>query len=243
MTLSPTDSGGAGVGATYYTIDGSTPTPSSSQGTSILLDQDGVHTIKYFTVDTAGNAEPVKTAGTQIRIDTAAPVTTDNSASIGNEWKTTDQTVTLTPNDVGGSGAVATYYTTNGTTPTTGSAQGTSILLNTSGQFTIKYFSVDAAGNTEAVKTAGTEIRIDKSLPVTTDNSATVGAGPHNTAKTVTLTPTDTGGSGVAATYYTTNGSTPTTSSVAGHVDRAERRRHLHDQVLLGGRGRATPRR
>jgi hypothetical protein len=216
VTLSPTDSGGAGVGATYYTIDGSTPTPSSSQGTSILLDQDGVYTIRYFSVDAVGNAEAVKTAGTQIRIDTGVPVTSDNTASIGNGWKTTDQTVTLTPNDGGGSGVVATYSTTNGSTPTTASAQGTSVVLNASGTYTIRYFSVDAAGNAEAVKTAGTQIRIDKNAPVTTDNTATVGAGPHQTAQTVTLSPTDSGGSGVAATYYTTNGSTPTTASAQG---------------------------
>jgi hypothetical protein len=216
VTLSPVDSGGAGVGATYYTTNGDTPTTASSQGTSIVLSADGVYTIKYFSVDTLGNTEAVKTAGTQIRIDTQAPVTTDNTGTIGNGWKTTDQTVTLTPNDGTGSGAVATYYTTNGSTPTTGSAQGTSVLLNASGTFTIKYFSVDAAGNAEAVKTAGTVIQIDKNAPTTTDNTATVGAGPHQTAQTVTLTPNDTGGSGVAATYYTTNGSTPTTASSQG---------------------------
>jgi hypothetical protein len=39
-------------------------------------------------------------------------------------------------------------------------------LLNTSGQYTIKYFSVDNVGNVEAVKTAGTVIRIDLIAPV-----------------------------------------------------------------------------
>ena len=63
--------------------------------------------------------------------------------------------MTLTPTDAL-SGAAATYYTTNGTTPTTASTQGTSIALTTAGTYTIKYFSVDAAGNAEPVKTAGT---------------------------------------------------------------------------------------
>ena len=84
--------------------------------------------------------------------------------------------MTLTPSDTAGRARSATYYTTNGTTPTTGSAQGTSVVLNTSGTFTVKYFSVDAAGNAEAVETAGTEIRIDKDLPTTTDNTAASGA-------------------------------------------------------------------
>ncbi len=83
-----------------------------------------------------------------------------------------DQTVTLSPTDVG-SGVAQTYYTTDGSTPSEigGVPQGTtktgtSILLNTSGQYTIKYFSVDNVGNVEAVETAGTVIRIDLIAPV-----------------------------------------------------------------------------
>jgi hypothetical protein len=72
VALSPSD-GGAGVAATYYTTDGSTPTTSSSQGTSVDLTSNGVYTIKYFSVDRVGNAEAVKTAGTQIRVDLTDP--------------------------------------------------------------------------------------------------------------------------------------------------------------------------
>ena len=114
---------------------------------------------------------PVSSA-TEVGIDTTAPVTTDNTASIGNAWKNTDQTVTLSPTDTG-SGVAQTYYTTDGSTPSQigGVAQGTtqtgtSVLLNTSGQYTIKYFSLDNVGNVEAVKTAGTVIRIDLIAPV-----------------------------------------------------------------------------
>ncbi len=60
----------------YFTTDGSTPTTASAQGTSVVLANAGTYSIKYFTVDAAGNAEAVKTAGTQIRIDTAAPTNT-----------------------------------------------------------------------------------------------------------------------------------------------------------------------
>jgi hypothetical protein len=214
VTLSPTDAG-VGVATTYYTTDGSTPTTASATGTSIPLTSEGVYTIKYFSVDGLGNTEAVKTAAAQIRIDQTAPVTTDNTASIGSNWKNANQTVTLAPTD-GGGGVSATYYTTDGSTPTTASAKGTSIALTASGTYTIRYFSVDAAGNAEAVQTAPTPIRIDKSLPVTTDNTASIGNSWKTAAQTVTLTPTDTGGSGVAATYYTTDGSTPTTSSAQG---------------------------
>ena len=214
VTLSPADTGGAGVAQTYYTTDGSTPTTASATGTSVSLANDGVFTIKYFSVDTVGNVEPVKTAGTQIRIDTAAPSTTDDSATVGSAWTNQSKTVTLTPADAGT--VAATYYTTDGSNPTTASAKGTSVVLTNAGTYTVKYFSVDAAGNVEAVKTAGTPIRIDKTAPVTTDNTASIGNGWKNVTQTVTLNPTDAGGSGAAVTYYTTDGSTPTTASAQG---------------------------
>ena len=148
---------------------------------SISLNTSGTYTIKYFSIDTAGNTEAVETAGTQIRIDTAAPATTDNTASIGNGWKTTPQTVTLTPTDTGGSGLAATYYTTDGSTPTATSPQGTSISLTTSGTYTIKYFSIDNAGNAEPVKTAGTQIRIDTAAPATVVTFPGTGASYNTT--------------------------------------------------------------
>lgn len=110
--------------------------------------------------------------------DTTAPTTTDNSATIGAGPHNTNKTVTLTPTDnAGGSGVAATYYTTNGTTPTTSSTQGTSVLLSTDGTYTIKYFSVDVAGNAEAVKTASTGITIDKTAPVPTAVTLVNGGG------------------------------------------------------------------
>ncbi|MBV8236016.1 MAG: chitobiase/beta-hexosaminidase C-terminal domain-containing protein, partial [Acidimicrobiia bacterium] len=97
-------------------------------------------------------------------VDNTAPVTTDNTATIGSGWFNVTKTVTLTPSD-SGSGVAATYYTTDGSTPTTSSSSGTSVTLSTDGVYTVKYFSVDNAGNTEAVKTAGTAIHIDKTNP------------------------------------------------------------------------------
>ena len=88
------------------------------------------------------------------QVDATAPTTTDNTATIGNAWRNTPATVTLTPVDAGGAGVGQTYYTTDGSTPTTASATGTSIELTADNVYTIKYFSVDTVGNTEAVKTA-----------------------------------------------------------------------------------------
>src|SRR4030095_3459846 len=72
--------------------------------------------------DKVGNTS---TATFTVRPDSTAPTTTDNTAAIGNAWKNTNQTVALTRSDGTGSGVAATYYTTNGSTPTTTSQSGT----------------------------------------------------------------------------------------------------------------------
>lgn len=138
------------------TTSWSLPFPASNFAT------DASYTVRVVATDAATNAT---VESRTFSYENTAPVTTDDSASIGNAWKTTAQTVTLTPGDGSGSGVAATYYTTDGSTPTTGSSEGRSIALTSDGTYTVKYFSVDNAGNQESVKTAGTQIRIDKTAP------------------------------------------------------------------------------
>ena len=96
--------------------------------------------------------------------DVDAPSTSDDTSSIGTAWQTAPVTVTLTPSD-SGAGVAATYYTTDGSLPTTSSAQGTTINLSADGVYVIRYFSVDRVGNVEPVRTAFDIIRIDKTDP------------------------------------------------------------------------------
>jgi hypothetical protein len=215
VTLTAVDTGGSGVAATYYTTDGSLPTTASAvydPATRIVLSAQGTYTVRYFSVDGAGNAEAVRTASTQIRIDRTRPATTDDAVSA---WTNGSRTVTLTAVDTGGSGVAATYYTTDGSAPTTASAlydPAAKIVLSAEGVHTVRYFSVDAAGNAEPVRTAA-EVRIDRTAPATSDDTASIGSGWRSQPATVTLTPSDGGGSGVDRTHYTTDGSTPTTAS------------------------------
>ncbi len=115
-------------------------------------------------------------------------------------WQDSPQTVTLSADDGPGCGVAATYYKVNGgatqtySTPFTVSAQGSNL---------ITYWSVDALGNTEPTNSG--YANIDLTAPTVTDNA---GSAWHNTAVTVTLTPADTGGSGVAGTQYRLQGST-----------------------------------
>src|SRR5205085_1424229 len=115
--------------------------------------------------------------------------------------------------DTGGSGLDKIYYTTDGSTPTTTSSVYDSEhkpQLTTNGQ-TIKYFSTDKAGNEEAPHSA--IAHIDTASPATTDN---VDANWHASALSVTLTATDSGGSGVQTTAYKIYTGTATPSKADG---------------------------
>ena len=166
-----------------------------------------MHTLAYRSTDAAGNTEADKT--TTVRIDTTAPVTSDDAPT---GWSNTTVTVTLNGTDTGGSGLATTEYKLDGAVAFT---PGTSVAVSGQGVHTLSYRSTDAAGNTEADKTA--TVRIDTTAPVTSDNAP---AGWSNSAVTVTLTATDSGGSGLATTEYKLDGaagwSTGTSVAVTG---------------------------
>ena len=253
VTLSPTDpivnGSHSGVASTYYTTDGTGPSVvggvpqgTTQQGTSVVLSSEGIFTIKYFSLDTAGNQESVETAANPVRIDktnpTAGAVLTVG-AYIGagpTTFVKTGQALTdsAAGDPLGGgvaSGvASVTYYYCSvatdgaGCTPshsigssTTGSSYSVSwdshLLAN--GDYRLMATVADNAGNTAS--TVARTVTVDNAAPTTSDNSATIGASWFNVTKTVTLSPTDNaGGSGVATTYYTDGSSTPTTSSSQG---------------------------
>jgi peptidoglycan/xylan/chitin deacetylase (PgdA/CDA1 family) len=216
VTLTATDNtGGSGVDKTYYTTDGSTPTSSSTAYTGPFT-VPSTSTVKYFSLDKAGNAEAAQSQ--LIQIDGVPPSTTIkcNGGVCSTGWYSPPVQVTLSAtDDTGGSGVAATYYTTDGSTPTASSTRYTSA-FTVSSTSTVKYFSVDNAGNAEAVRSQA--VRIDGTPPTTTIQcdgaTCPTTTYPMGTTVTVTLSATDNaGGSGVASTHYTTDGSTPTLSS------------------------------
>jgi hypothetical protein len=163
VKFAPWSSNACGSYGSATTIAASSP--SSQTETS----GDGCY---QYTLSETDNVGLTSTLMTTVEVDTTAPASTDNSASIGTGWEDSAQTVSLSATDAG-SGVATTYFTTDGTTPAEigGVAQGatqtgTSVTLASSGTFTIKYFSVDKAGNVEAVKTAASVIRIDLVPPI-----------------------------------------------------------------------------
>lgn len=143
VELSADDTGVAGVGTTYYAT-GAYSTPNIRYSAPILFNTEGVNTLKFYSVDTIGNAESVKT--TTIRIDNAPPTTTSDAQRVYNGACT----IKLTPTD-SGSGAASTRYSLDGAPV----RQGTSVSVPRSwGTHALDFSSADNAGRIETTKTA-----------------------------------------------------------------------------------------
>lgn len=174
----------------------------NGSGTFKLTSGGGTKTVNIWFKDVAGNVSNRVSGTINFTPDMTAPVT--KASPPGGSYSST-QLIALTCAD-SGTGCAATYYTTDGTTPNASSIlYGGPISIGKS--TTLKFFSKDNAGNTEAVQTR--TYVIDSSAPATT---ASPTGGTYTSAQSVGLLCVD-GNSGCAATYYTTDGTTPTTTS------------------------------
>jgi Bacterial Ig domain/Chitobiase/beta-hexosaminidase C-terminal domain len=215
VTLSATDAE-SGVAVIRYTLDGSSPTASSTAYSDPITVSETT-TVKYRAWDNAGNVEATNTQLVQVVQsvpDTEAPTSSIacNLSPCSSAWYGGPVSVTLSAAD-GGSGVAAIRYTTDGSDPTTASPTYTAP-FSVSATTTVKYRAWDNAGNVEA--TNSQLIRIDTTAPVSsiTCNGSTCSTGWYNASVTVALSATD-GQSGVAVIRYTTDGSTPTAASSA----------------------------
>ena len=85
----------SGVDATYYTIDGG----DTVSGTSLTIDTEGVHTLKYWSVDQAGNTEVPQTATVKIDLTNPTIGHTVTPAPNAEGWNNTPVTVAYTCDD------------------------------------------------------------------------------------------------------------------------------------------------
>jgi 3D (Asp-Asp-Asp) domain-containing protein len=152
-------------------------------------------TVIDYAYDDVGNREAERIAH--------PPITTANPT--GGVYGTT-QSIALTCTDPQGPGCANINYTTDGSTPTTSSPVYSSS-IPISATTTLKYFARDTSGVNETVKA---QVYTIDTIPPTT--AASPAGGSYSSSRSVTLTCTD-AGPGCDKIYYTTDGSTPTTSS------------------------------
>jgi hypothetical protein len=203
VTLSATDVS-SGVAYTYYKIDGKGQQTYSGP----FIVSSGAHTVVYWSVDKAGNAETPHTG--YIDVETGGPVTTASGLSqTANPAWTKDGLVTLTATDTG-PGVADTYYTVDNGAQTPYTAPFT--LPN--GAHTVAYWSVDTLGNTEPPNTG--YIDVDTVAPTLSLSGARDGAW-LNHAVTLTLKASDTE-SGVASISYTVDGVPQTVAGATATV-------------------------
>lgn len=141
----------SGVVHTYYSINGS----EHIEGTSFVIETEGLNEISYYSVDLAGNKEEVQSM--KVNIDKTAPVTTSD-APVGT-WVNKEVTVNLTADDEN-SGIAKTYYSIDGSN----FVEGNSLVVDQEGINKISYYSIDNAGNTEEVKHI--EVKLDQTAPI-----------------------------------------------------------------------------
>jgi hypothetical protein len=154
VTLSATD-GQSVVAATYYSLNGGQP----QKGTSVAVTNDGVHTLAYWSVDSAGNSEPMHT--TTVKVDKTAPAT---SASLPapdglNGWYVSNPTITLTGADALSSVTQTVYRLDGGSW----NAYVQPFTVKGDGVHGLEFKSEDAAGNREAAKSV--MIKVDGTPP------------------------------------------------------------------------------
>jgi hypothetical protein len=155
----------------------------------------------FASMMSQGSANIIAASGNvrgQVSVTVSVPTTPSFSPAAGTY--TSPQTVTI-----GTSTPSATiYYTTNGSTPTTGSVVYSGPITVASTE-TVQAIAVASGYSTSAVASASYAI----SLPAAVTPTFSPAGGTYTSAQSVTIGTTTPS----ATIYYTTNGSTPTTSS------------------------------
>jgi hypothetical protein len=208
VDLQASDSGSpnSGVDHLSYTVDGDSAVVVDGATTSFAVSGAGTHTIGYFAVDAAGNAETPHSL--TVRIDPSAPATTvtRSVAPNGGGWNNTDVTLDFSAVDTDASGVKS--VTVDGAT-TSGSTA--SKVVSAEGTTTVSYFATDNADNVEGTNT--TTVEIDRTGPaglaITPASSTT-----WRSSGTVSLSASD-ALSGLASIEYKVDGAPSWTTYTA----------------------------
>ena len=192
VALVADDGKGSGAAAIYYTVDGGGQQLYSA---SFTVSGAGQHAVVYWSVDHVGHVEAAHTGW--VNIGNPFAEASGLAADDHSGWRNTDATVTITGG--GDNAPFSVYYTVDG-----GVQQLYSVPFTVSGNgnHTVVYF-VENAVAVRSVEQTG-YVNIETMAPTT--SALAVPAGWRRRAVTVHLSPADTGGSGIAATFYSIDG-------------------------------------
>ena len=182
----------------YYTTDGTTPTypvTGTTQSYSNPISVPTSQTINAIATSTGYSNSTVRSAAYAIGTPAATPTFNPVAGTY-----TTIQTVTISDTTPG----AVIYYTTNGTTPTTGSASYSAAVTVSANETLEAVATVNGYTQSAVGSAAYTINQPQASAPIFNPI-----AGTYTSIQTVTISDATPG----AAIYYTTNGTTPTTSS------------------------------
>ena len=177
----------------HYTTNGTAPTAASPVYSSPIT-VGATETINAYAIAVGSSVSALSSAAYTISLSAATPTFSPIAGTYA-----TAQTVTISDAT---SGATI-YYTTNGAAPTTSSTVYSGA-ITVSATETLKAIAVATGSATSAVGSAAYSIS-----PQTPAPTFSLPAGTYNYQPAVTLADTAAG----ATIYYTTNGTTPTTSS------------------------------
>jgi hypothetical protein len=157
FTLSASDAT-SGVASRFYRLDGGS---TQTYAGAVAVGQ-GDHTVEYWSVDNAGNAEAHSTV--HVKLDSIGPVTTltttPGSPDGTNGWfRQASVSFTLSATDAT-SGVASRLYTLDAGPPQTYSGP---VTVASQGDHVVTYWSVDVAGNTESSHT--THVKLDNLAP------------------------------------------------------------------------------
>lgn len=189
----------SGEGDIYYTLDGTTPTSSSTKYESeIKLSDAKTYTLKAIVIS-GSKQSAVATVNFEIQKETVSkPVISPEGKTYSNVVR-----VTISCSTVGAS----IYYTTDGTDPTESSERySNEIPLTSSGTYTLKAIAVKGGLKSTIVSATYT---LDITQSQTETPVITPATGTFSEAQNVTITC----GTSGADIYYTTDGTNPTEAS------------------------------
>src|SRR3970282_2273573 len=168
---------------------GTTPTTGSPVYASLITITADT-TLNFMAKDASGNTSPVSTVSYVITPDVTAPTVSANPTS-GTYASSVVVTISAT-DDFDPSPII--YYTTDGTTPTTGSPVYASLITITA-DTTLNFMAKDASGNTSPVSTEVYVITVPPNVPPNAPTGLTATAVSESQINLSWSAPSDDGGS------------------------------------------------